>query len=327
MKFHMRYKHFSKDERLYLAILLKRGCSLREIAGVLGRNPSSVSREIVRNNTNGIYDPDKADHKAYVKRYNSKYQGMKIRENPWLEQYIQEKLKMCWAPEQITGRLGKRYGKPVISFKTIYKYLYSTHGQQLCRYLTSRRYSRVRRKVGKQKIKMFKNRLFIDKRPASINKRLRYGDTEGDVLGAPRTSRETLAGLVDRKSRYFLAQKIRRLAYAMDCFKELSAPLSVRSYTFDNGVENARYLELGLPVYFCHTYSAWEKGTIENTFQRLRRFIPKKKRIDDYSEEQISAIVDAMNNTPRKCLDYRTPQELFDRYQRKPINQGVALEG
>lgn len=327
MKFHMSHSHFSQQERDRISILLKNGHSHREIGSALGKHHSSVSREIERNSVKGQYDTNKAQHKAYVRRYNSKYQCMKIRENRWIEERIHKGLRKYWAPEQIAGRLRKRYGRTIISFRSIYKYIDTQYGQEFRKYLPYNRDTRKIRKNRKQQKAILKNRVFIDRRPCCINKRLRYGDVEGDTLGVPRTSKETVAALVDRKSRYFLVKKISRYTQVMDSFKELSTPLSVKSYTLDNGIENARYLELELPVYFCHAYSAWEKPTIENTFQRFRRFIPKKTRIDNYSNEQISAIVDIMNNTPRKCLEYRTPQELFDRYQRKPINTGVAFEG
>jgi len=261
----MSYTHFSKTERMELSVLLKKGYSLRDIAGVLGRDPSSVSREIQKNSVSGEYDPQKASHKARVRRKASKYQGMKIKEHPWLEQYIGEKLRAGWTPEEIAGRLELEYGYSVISFKAIYKWLYSHYGQQYCRYLPSRRY-RVRERRGgkKQKKQVIPNRVSIEDRPRIISVRRRCGDFEGDTLGVPRTSTATVAGMVDRKSRYFLAKKIARLRYAMDGFKELSDPLSVRSCTFDNGVENARHEELGVATYFCHPYSSWEKGSIEN---------------------------------------------------------------
>lgn len=323
----MSHSHFSQQERDRISILLKNGHSHREIGSALGKHHSSVSREVERNSVGGVYHPNKAEHKAYVRRYNSKYQCMKIRENGWLEEYIRAGLRKYWTPEQIAGRLRKKYGGKIISFRSIYKYVDTQHGEEFRQYLPYNRNSRKIRKNRKQQNTILKNRVFIDKRPAFINKRLRYGDLEGDTLGVPRTSRETIVGLVDRKSRYLLAKKIARFAQATGSFKELSTLLSVQSYTLDNGVENARYSDLELPVYFCHAYSAWEKPTIENTFQRLRRFIPKKKRLDDYSDGQIFAIVDVMNNTPRKCIHYSTPQELFDKYQRKTINTGVAFEG
>ena len=86
----------------------------------------------------------------------------------------------------------------------------------------------------------------------------------------------------------------------------------VKSVTLDNGVENARYLELGVPTYFCHPYSSWEKGQVENTLGRLRRFIKKRSYLNQYTDEQIKDFIERMNNTPRKCLNWRTPNEVFD---------------
>ena len=137
----MRYTHFSKTERLELSILLKKGYSLRAIAGELRKNPSSVSREIKDNSVNGEYDPHKADHKAYVKRKYSKYQGMKVNENRLLEEYIRRGLQQYWTPEEIAGRLELEHGRSVISFTSIYKWLYSAYGQPLCVYLPSKQYT------------------------------------------------------------------------------------------------------------------------------------------------------------------------------------------
>lgn len=307
----MRYSHFSKDERYEISILLKKGYSHHDIAGVLGKDHSSVSREVKNNSVSGKYDPDKAHHKAYVKRKYSKYQGMRIVNNPEIEKYIVRKLKACWSPEQISGRLEfKNNGQSIITFKTIYKYLYSTSGQHLCQYLPSRRLKPKKSKP-KAKQEIIKDRVFIDNRPKIIDQRVRCGDFEGDSLGVPRSSKETLAGLVDRYSRYFLAKKITGLKETISAFKTLLIPYHPLSVTLDNGVENIRYKRLNTPTYFCHPYSSWEKGTIENTFKRLRRYVPKKARLENYSDSEISAIIEKMNNTPRKCLGFRTPKEVF----------------
>jgi len=187
---------------------------MRDISKALKKNPSSISRELKENSVKGVYDPFKAQHKAYVKRLYSKYQGMKIRAYDWLEDYIQDKLKAGWTP-------------------------------------------------------------------------------------------------VDRKSLYFLAKKISRLRETISAFSKLLNQFNPLSLTLDNGVENARYDILNVPTYFCHPYSAWEKPLIENNFQRLRRYIPKKAKLSDYSDKQISDIINKMNNTPRKCLGFRTPKEVF----------------
>lgn len=315
-----KYNHFTKNERNELSILLKKGYSQRSIAAVLRRSPPSIGREIKRNLVGGEYVADKADHHAYVKRKYSKYQGMKIAGNDWLEKYVKEKLSWYWTPEEIAGRLEYEQGYSVITFSSIYKWLYTGRGQAFCDYLPSKRYYRKVRKGLSVKRTLIPNRVPIESRPNIINVRGRCGDFEADTLGVPRESVGTLATLVDRKSRYFAVRKIKRIGLAIDAFKEMNSLVQAHSFTFDNGVENVRYESLGIPSYFCNAYSPWEKPTIENTLQRLRRFVPKKSLMQDYSEQEIADICDIMNDTPRKCLGWKTPREVFQEHLAGPTN-------
>ncbi len=237
---------------------------------------------------------------------------MKVRENPEIERYIEEKIKLDWSPEAIAGRLPiDTKGRLSIHHTSIYKYLYSVYGQRLCQYLQYKRYRKKKRK-GTQKAKeIIKNRVFIDQRPEIINQRVRCGDFELDTLGTPKTSKETLVGIADRKSLYLMAKKIPRLKQAMVAAKRLLNPYRVFSLTMDNGPENASYQILKVPTFFCHPYSAWEKPIIENAFKRLRRYIPKRSCLSDYTDEQISFIIDRINNIPRKSLGWKTPKEVF----------------
>lgn len=306
-----KYKHFDRTDRDELSILLKKGYSLRNIADVLGRNPSSVSREVKRNsNVYGVYNPRQAQQKSYVKRKYSKYQGMKIRANPFLESYIHEKMKLGWSPERITGRLKWKTGYQ-ISYKAVYKYIHrNTFGYDLQKYL---KYQGKKRRKESRWGEIIKNRVFIGERPKIINSRLRYGDFEADTMGRTRdASSETLVVARERKSRYVLAQKVSRLKYAIDGFKKLLNPIPVRSVTFDNGVENARHEELNTKTYFCDPYSSWQKGSVENVIGVIREYIPKKSDLVDYSNDYISAIMNRINNTPMKCLQFLTPKEVFE---------------
>lgn len=321
--------HFSRTERLELSILLKRGYSARDIGKALGKNHSSVSRELKRNNVNGEYNPIKAHHKAYVRRKYSKYQGMKIRDHPELEAYIKEKLPLGWSPERIAGRWKRENRHSArMSPRAIYRWLYSAYGQYYCAYLKYKRYRRRKRRRIKQKREIIKNRVFIERRPIIINERLRYGDFEADTMGRPKhASSQTLVVMRERKSRYILAEKVRRLKYTVDGFKELLSGIPARSVTFDNGVENVRHLELGVPTYFCHPYSSWEKGQVENGIEAIREYIPKGSDLVSYSPEDISSIVSRINNTPMKCLDYQTPREVFyGRFLKRPLSTGVAFD-
>lgn len=311
MKNAIKYKHFSKNDRNELSILLKKGYSMRDISKVLGKNPSSISREVSNNSVNGQYDPDKAHRQTHNRRIHSKYQGMKIRESNWLEKYIQGKLKSEWTPEEIAGRLKyENNNQSAVSFKAIYEYLETPFGEKYKKYLPSKTW-RKGKKQSERKKQVIENRVSIHERPDIIDQRLRCGDFEGDTLGVPKAFKATLAGLVDRKSLYLLAKKIPRLKETIPAFKELINLCSPLSLTLDNGVENAKYEVLNVPTYFCDSYSAWQKPLIENSFQRLRRYIPKKANLADYSQQQISDIINNMNDTPRKSLGFRTPKEVY----------------
>lgn len=317
------YKHLTKSDRIEISILLKKDYSFRDIGKALGKNHSSIGREVRRNSAGGEYDWRKAHHKATVSRQHSKHQGMKVRGSPKLEKYIEEKLRdpWSWTPEQIAGRWNKEKhvdekGKIIaISSPSIYKYLYSPYGQRLCKFLPSKQYY-PKRKRGKKKPKreMIPNRISIDERPKKVLKRKEFGHFEGDTLGKIKTDSEVIAGLTERKSRYVMLSKVSRLKHALNGFKERLNPyLNVtESLTLDNGVENKKHRELKVQTYFCHPYSSWEKGSIENGFLRLRRFIPKKSSLKDFSNEYIKIIENKMNNTPRKCLGFKTPLEVFE---------------
>jgi len=324
----MGYRHFSKLMRMELSILRKKGYSLRGIAGELGVSPASVSRELKRNKMrNGVYKPDLAEQKAYQRRKYSKFDGMKIGKDPWLEDYVKKKLQDGATPEEISGRLEYEFGYPVISFKIIYKWVYSVHGYEFAKYLPSQHWKPKKRKGKKAKRALIPDRVWIEERPKIIEERKRLGDFEGDTMGKPKHSPETLVAVVDRKSRCLFARKVRALRRSMeDGFKKI-LPKNALSLTMDNGPENVRHKSLGIPTYFCHPYHSWEKGTIENTFQRLRRWIPKKARLSNYSDRQIADIVERMNNTPRKCLGYRTPAEVFKEQYNLTKSHSVALRG
>jgi transposase, IS30 family len=329
----MSYSHLRQSDRDEISILLKKGYSHREIAKAIGKDHSSISREVRKHKTKGAYDPRMANCKARLARRMSKYQGMKIHENLELANYTEDRMVIDgWTPEQVAGKLkSDNGGEPVISAKSIYKYLYSSHGQYLCKYLTHRRYAPKKQiGSGKQKKSIIPNRKSIEERPTVVSERTRFGDMEGDTLGRIKTDKEVVVGARERLSRKLFICKMPRLKYTVDGFKQMLNPHHkiIETLTLDNGVENPRYEELDIPTYFCHPYSSWEKGGIENDFKRLRRWIPKKASLANYTDEQISAIMEKMNNTPRKCLNWKTPNEMWNElYALKTNLTGVALEG
>jgi transposase, IS30 family len=309
------YQHFSKAERLELSILLEKGYSLRAIARSMERSHATISRERRRmGKASPKYDPGKAQQKAQNQRRFSKYQGMKVRNDSELEQYVREKMELFWSPEQIAGALFVEQGR-CVGKDAIYKYLYSNHGQALCEFLYRKRYQPKRRRKKKEKHEIIKDRIFISARPALINERKRFGDYEGDTMGRPKkASPYTLVVMRERYSRRVFAKRVARLKYAMRGFKNIRKNNIMHSLTLDNGVENARYKELDVSTYFCDPYSPWQKGSVENAIGLLRRFIPKKADLKDFSQAQIDSFLDIINNTPMKVLGFLTPNQVFDSF-------------
>lgn len=305
------YAHLTKSHRLEISILLSKGYSHRSISKALNISQSTVSREVRRNSMRSTneYDPLKANHKAFVKRKYSKYQGMKINRDSFLSNFVTQSLEEGWTPEEITGRL-KLLFNISLGFKTIYKWIYSVHGLSYSRYLPSKRDRVKRRRKRKSNRYRIPGRISIHHRPEEINRRERLGDFEGDLLGKPKHTKHALVAAADRKSRYFVAKRIASVDMTIKAFR-LILPRDTLSLTLDNGKENCGHKGIGVTTYFCDPYSSWQKPTIENTFQRLRRYIPKKTDLANVSDEYIATIVDRMNNTPRKCLGYRTPAEVF----------------
>lgn len=311
----MMYKHFSKGERLELSMLRKKGYTLREIGQALGRSHSSLSRELKKNRLKKGYNPDKANAKAQVRRAQGKYQWMKVKETPGLEKYVADRMKQDWSPELIAGCYRNETGKK-LKADTIYKYLYSASGQHLCHHLKYKRYDKRRRRIRTKAVpaKHIPNRISINVRPTEITERTTFGHYEADTMGRPhRASLQTLVVMRERLSRKMFGVKVKRLKYTVEGFKQIIEPLSVASITFDNGVENIRYQELGITSYFCNPYHSWEKGSIEQGIGQIRSYIPKKADLKNYSHRHIEAIIDLLNNRPMKCLDYKTPNEIFNK--------------
>lgn len=311
------YSHITKTERLEIALLRKRKHSIREIAAMLERSPNSISRELSLNRVNGVYDPLKAQHKAYVKRKYSKYQGMKVVSNKDLRSYVEERLRQGWSPEEISGRIravDKRL--KYIGFKGIYKYIDSCYGRNLERYL---RHNGRKRKPGKKtKVGQLENRIFVDKRPEIIGKRQRFGDWEGDFIISGKQGKTALLVLSERKGRHVLIRKLvaRNVGQIkLELLNMFGIFVDFNSLTLDNDICFKKHEELSrvlsAPIYFCRPYHAWEKGGVENANKLIRQYVPKGSDISRYSEEYIREAQDKLNNRPRKCLNYKTPLEVM----------------
>ncbi len=311
------YHHITKTERQEIDLYLVKKYTLRDIAKMLDRSPNSISREIKLNLVKGKYDPEKASHKAYVKRKYSKYQGMKVVEDDQLRSYVEEKIKQDWSPEEVAGRL-KEIDKHIkyVSRGAIYKFVYSVYGRLLEQHLRYR--GKKRKRPKRQKVTQLKNRVFIDKRPKIVGEKQRYGDWEGDFIVSGKTGKGVLVVLYERKAMYVVIKKLmtRSCVVVNRYVKEMTGGfVCFNSLTIDNDISFRRHEELSkllkAPIYFCHPYHSWEKGGVENINKLIRQYIPKSSDISKYSDKYIKEIETKLNNRPRKGLQYKTPLEVM----------------
>jgi len=223
-----------------------------------------------------------------------------------------------WSPEQITGHL-KDIGEPSVSPEWIYQHIYADkrnggdlHTRLRCQKQRRKRYGSIERRG------QIKNRISIEKRPAIVDLRSRIGDWEADtVIG--KQGHSVLVTLVERKTRFTVAIKaVNKTARAVtDAICDYLKPYQERvlTLTYDNGREFAYHEEIARELaaegFFAHPYHSWERGLNENTNGLIRQYIPKGKDIDDLSDEDVAEIIKKINKRPRKCLGFKTPNQLF----------------
>ncbi len=317
----MSYAHFKPDERTELAVLLRAGHKQSEIARLLGKHPSSISREIMRNSTDeGRYNCFLAKRNAKAKRLNANKRFRKLRHNKKLRRYIERKLRKYWSPEQIAGRLTLRFGKTIVCHETIYQFIYKCR-EDLKKLLRCRK-GKYRKRYGskkREKAREEAKKKRIDTRPEIVETRKRLGDFEGDTI-VGKGKKERILTHVDRMSGYLLADKLERgLAYVVKDktvkrFKSLPTK-KCHTITYDNGTEFSAYelieRETKMGVYHAYPYHSWERGTNENTNGLLRQFFPKKSSFSEVTQEDLDKVVHLINHRPRKRLGYLTPHEVF----------------
>lgn len=320
------YNHLTLDERCRLRGLMEMGLGAGAIARRLGRHRGTIYREIARNRCVDEYRPDSADRMAWVR----KLRGSKIQRSIRLRDHVGDRLAMGWSPEQIAGRMELDTMNDAVSTESIYRYVYSPAGRQagLPRYLAQRKAKRGRRRRNGRPEPSIPNRVSIHQRPAEADARIAFGHWEGDLMHF-RRHRDILLTLQERCSRLTLAERLRSkdAADTADAIIDQLAALpstAVQTITHDNGGEFARHGRvgnaIGLRAFFCDPHSPWQRGGIENANGRLRRDLPRKASLSDYSDDDIDSIVWNLNATPRKCLGFKTPIEAF------ASNLGVALE-
>ncbi len=315
-----KYGHLSLEEREKIYVLKEQGVKVTAIAEELGRDHGTISREIRRNAKYGTqYIACKAHDKALKRGVNQRRHAPL--KNTAIILYVRQKLRLKWSPETIAGRLSIDYPEEHISIEAIYQYIYhpSQKRRKLWQYLVHTRKKRMKKEGRRvRRDSRIPDAVSIERRSKSIDTRKHIGHWESDNMEGKKTDKTAVSGSVERVTRYTKLSKVVGKKAASKT-NEVSNDLSIfpkrfrKTVTLDNGSENFHHKELqrrlGVNVYFCHAYHSWEKGTVENTFGRLRRYIPKGTSVDEVSEEQLQEIEDAMNNTPRKCLGFLTPNE------------------
>ena len=318
------YTHFTLEERKYLQQLLAEGNSLRKIAAILERSPSTISREIKRNRTK-IHPRHKPDNRYWynhwraqvltiTRRREQRRQGLCPGSEEW--EFIVTGLQQYWSPEAICGRWSREHpDRKKLSISTIYRYV----KQKRFPDITPKKHLRRRGKKKQSRNANYNSvqpDRIIPEWPEEIRNRLRIGDWEGDTVYGG-IGKGLLVTLVDRKSRYLCAGLLssRDALETNDVIVQLLKDKPLESISLDNGSEFARFHaledDLNTLVYFAEPHKPWQRGTNENTNDILRFFFPKGSDFHSLSQEDLDVALDLINKRPRKCLHWLSPFEVF----------------
>ena len=315
----MNYTHLTRHERYQIAILLKAGHKQSDIARIMNRHPSTISRELARNKGQRGYRPKQA-HEFSQARMRACENGRRVCPDTWV--FAEAKLAELWSPEQISGYL-KTTSQPGVSHETIYRRIYADRraGGSLYRALRCQKMRR-KRYGGRDRRGTIPNQVSIDRRPAIVDLRRRFGDWEADlIIGAGH--QQALVTLNERKSRYAL------IAHVPAKTAEAVADAMISLLTTDNGREFAGHERIASTLdadfFFAHPYASWERGANENMNGLIRQFFPKKLRFNSITSRQIDFAMHRLNHRPRKCLGFKTPHEVFMK-QLHSCHNTVALQ-
>ena len=286
-----------------------------EISKIIGRNKSSISRELARCKDSDLgYIPDRAQEQAKKR----KRRNTNTFRSAALLSLVDAKLRIGWSPEQISGRLRNETSPLRVSYETIYKFAYSKEGKALGwpKLLPRKQPTRLKKLDRKPKREIIPNAIPISSRPTNIDGRSEIGHWEGDLVIFTCFKSNNLTTLVERKSRFakLVCNSSKTTASVVGgingTFESLPRT-SVESITFDRGTEFCSHEKLGIKTYFCDPHSPWQKGGVENFNGRIRRFLPKSFDHKLLTQEVANEVENIVNHQPRKCLDFRTPFEVF----------------
>jgi IS30 family transposase len=316
------YEQLSLEQRCTIARHRQAGKTIRQIAAAMDRAPSTIARELKRNSGTQVgYQPAYAEPQAKSRRW----RGSRLLRKPQLQQEVLKALGQGWSPAQVCGRLKKENRGQLLSYESIYRFIDAqirrTQDFSWRHYLPRGKSKRGwRGHKGGSPVDHIQDRVAIDRRPAYIHKRRQPGHWEADLMLFAKYGQAVLV-THERRSRLLIVTRQPSKA-AEPVAKNLAALFGSlpkclrRTITFDNGTEFAyhyRLHKLSMRTYFCDPHAPWQKGGIENAIGRMRRGLPRKTDLATLSDNRLLALARSYNHTPRKCLNYKTPAEVFTR--------------
>lgn len=322
------YSQISLDERRKIERWRHARISVDVIAEKLGRHRSTIFRELRRNLFSDIELPGVSGYfglAALTRTRDRRYALCKLLRWPVLRSAIEERLRHGWSPEQIAGRLKLERSRTRVCHETIYRFVHSREGREhkLWHHLPERRARRRPRHARRRYGRRFSPELIILHRPDIVRERRQLGNWEFDLIQfRQKFGKANVTSLVERVSRFTVLARNndRQSRPIMQGLIDLLAPLpqvARRLITFDRGTEftDWPYLQAGLGVqtWFCDPQSPWQKGTVENTNRRARKWLPREVDPLSLDEPLLQRLCRHLNNTPGKCLGYQTPAEVFRR--------------
>ncbi|MER6386838.1 IS30 family transposase [Streptomyces sp. NPDC001127] len=323
-------RYLREDDRIHIADRLREKATVRAIAAELGRSPSTISREIRRNRhpVNGQYRPHAAQARADARRPRPK--PGKIGQNPELRDFIQDRLRLRWSPEQICQALRARFPQRPemhVVHETVYQALYIQGRGELRRELaralrTGRARRKPRRQAQQRQPRFSAPMVMISERPAEAEDRAVPGHWEGDLI-IGKDGKSAIGTLVERATRYVMLLHLpgdhssESVRDALVTTVETLPSHLTRSLTWDQGSEMGAHgaftVATGIPVYFCDPASPWQRGSNENTNGLLRQYFPKGTDLSVHAREHLDAVAAELNGRPRKTLGWDTPAERLHR--------------
>jgi IS30 family transposase len=337
------YQQLDYQQRQTIAIGLEKGLSIRAIARILNRAPSSISREIARNSGGAGYACSFAQQRHERRRQHAR-PAPKLACSSELFKQVSTLLHQRWSPQQIAGHLAKLHPDQAamrVSHETIYTALYAQPVGELRRDLIAclrmARAKRWPRSRGQDRRGQMADLLSIHVRPPEVEDRLVPGHWEGDLMKG-KNNGSAVGTLVERTTRRLILVKLPhpQPATAAHVLQAFGGKLNMltqsmrKTLTYDRGKEMSSHAQLsldtGMTVYFCDPHSPWQRGSNENTNGLVRQYLPKGTDLSGYSQEQLDAIADEINRRPRKTLDWCSPLEVYDQWLLKLETQSNAAQ-